>query len=74
MEERIIFNGSNEKTTDEYQNKNINNLNYFSFFEYAPIALWIEDFSKAKLFFEKKLKQHNTNSDTLLIQYPHYIA
>ena len=41
MKERIINNGSNDKSV---------NFNYFNFFEYAPIALWIEDFSKAKLF------------------------
>lgn len=45
MEERIVKNGSNE---------DIKNTTYFSFFEYAPIALLIEDFSQAKLFIEKK--------------------
>ena len=64
MKERIINNGSNDKSV---------NFNYFNFFEYAPIALWIEDFSKAKLFIEKKIKEQNTDLITLLNKNPHYI-
>ncbi|MBI9040918.1 PAS domain S-box protein [Lutibacter sp.] len=64
MKERIITNGSNDESL---------NFNYFNFFEYAPIALWIEDFSKAKLFIENKLKEHNTNLIDLLNKNPHLI-
>ncbi|WP_372745034.1 PAS domain S-box protein [Lutibacter sp.] len=61
MEERIVKNGSNE---------DIKNTTYFSFFEYAPIALFIEDFSQAKLLIEKKLKEYNTDLSTLLTKHP----
>lgn len=41
------------------QSKNIGlEEKYFSFFEHVPLALWIEDFSKVKTYFEK-LKHTN---------------
>ena len=64
MEERIIGNGSNEVTTT---------AQYYNFFEYAPIAIWVEDFSKAKQFIEKKLLEYNTNLTSLLQQNPELI-
>lgn len=32
---------------------------YFTFFEYAPIALWIEDFSEVKNYVEKEISENN---------------
>ncbi|MBP8792623.1 MAG: PAS domain S-box protein, partial [Lutibacter sp.] len=52
---------------------NIQNLDsnpYFTYFNNAPLALWIEDLSSAKSYLEIKAKEHNTDAKTYLIQNP----
>jgi PAS domain S-box-containing protein len=44
-----------------------NNQKYFNFFEHAPIALYIEDFSKLKEYVEEKAKENNVDLHTYLI-------
>ncbi|NEW80011.1 MAG: hypothetical protein GZ086_11430, partial [Gelidibacter sp.] len=39
----------------------LNNDLYFAFFEYAPISLWIEDFSKAKKHINELVANSNTD-------------
>ena len=41
---------------------------YYNFFEYAPVALYIEDFSRVKLFVEKKAKEANLTVESYLNQ------
>jgi len=41
-------------------NYSANTNTYFSFFEYAPIALVIEDFTETKKFINSKIKKNNT--------------
>lgn len=50
-------------------NKNL----YFTFFEQAPVALWVEDFSKAKLFIEKIANENNTDIKSFIEENPKYI-
>ncbi|MFD1293087.1 PAS domain S-box protein [Lutibacter holmesii] len=42
--------------------------NYFGFFEYAPIALYIEDFSEVKIFIDKKAKEANLDVENFLLK------
>lgn len=51
----------------------LNNDMYFTFFEQAPVALWVEDFSKAKLFVEKIAKENNTDVKSFIAENPKYI-
>ena len=46
---------------------------YFTFFEQAPVALWVEDFSKAKLFIEKIAKENNTDIKSFIAENPKII-
>ncbi|WP_456378890.1 PAS domain S-box protein [Lutibacter sp.] len=43
---------TNLQSKPKVTNKELKNK-YFSFFEHIPIALWIEDFSRVKTYFEK---------------------
>ena len=51
----------------------LNNDMYFTFFEQAPVALWVEDFSKAKLFVEKIAKENNIDVKSFIAENPKYI-
>ena len=51
----------------------LNNDMYFTFFEQAPVALWVEDFSKAKLFIEKIAKENNTDIKSFIAENPKII-
>jgi PAS domain S-box-containing protein len=46
---------------------------YFTFFEQAPVALWVEDFSKAKLFLEKNAKEKNIDIKSFIAENPKFI-
>ena len=71
-----------EKTMDANANKNttkantpeenisLSNNTYFTFFEQAPVALWVEDFSKAKLYIEKVAKENNNDIKSFLATNP----
>tara|TARA_R110001583_G_scaffold103863_3_gene251157 strand:- start:44375 stop:48454 length:4080 start_codon:yes stop_codon:yes gene_type:complete len=43
---------------------------YFTFFNHAPISLWIEDFSKVKQYAAKLAKEHNTTIKSFLQNNP----
>jgi PAS domain S-box-containing protein len=43
---------------------------YYNFFENAPVALYIEDFSKVKAYVEAKANESNLDIETYLIQNP----
>ena len=59
---------------ENFQEKTmLNNDMYFTFFEQAPVALWVEDFSKAKLFIEKIAKKNNTDVKSFIAENPKYI-
>ena len=68
MKERIVPNGSIKEAAAENEN-----LNYFTFFEDAPIAIWIEDFSEAKKEVAKKVAEKNTKIIDYLLENPDYI-
>jgi len=53
-------------TDSEYNNQFANNKKYFDFFEHAPVALFIEDFSKVKNYVEKEALKSNTDLQTYL--------
>ena len=62
-----------EKDTSKSNLSNSENSlqkSYFEFFEYAPIALFIEDFSKVKTFVEEEVKNADTDIETYLIENP----
>lgn len=46
------------------------NEKYFLFFEHSPISLWIEDFSKVKVYIDSIVKDNNTDIKTYLNKYP----
>jgi len=51
----------------------LNSDMYFTFFEQAPVALWVEDFSKAKLFLDKIAKENNTDIKSYIAENPKFI-
>lgn len=51
----------------------LDNGMYLTFFEQAPVALWVEDFSKAKLFIEKIAKENNTDVKSFIAENPKFI-
>ena len=53
------FTNSQSKLQDSNKTKLEIKNKYFRFFEYAPIALWIEDFSEVKNYVEKGIKESN---------------
>ena len=44
------------------------NKEYYNFFDYAPVALYIEDFSKVKKFIEEKANEANLCLESYLSQ------
>ncbi|MFO7674572.1 MAG: PAS domain S-box protein [Lutibacter sp.] len=61
----------NAKSQEE--NTLLSNNMYLTFFEQAPVALWVEDFSKAKLHLEKITKENNTNIKSYITDNPKFI-
>lgn len=49
------------KSMTPEEKSTLNNDLYFTFFEYTPISLWIEDFSKAKKHIDKLVANNNTD-------------
>jgi PAS domain S-box-containing protein len=65
-----------KKDADNSQFKDVSNTitnKYFSFFEYAPIALVIEDFSEAKKYISTIAHENNTNIETYINNNPKVI-
>ncbi|RXP64496.1 PAS domain S-box protein [Lutibacter sp. HS1-25] len=62
-----IENSKSSFYDSEQTNQQVNNKKYFEFFEHAPVALYIEDFSKLKAFVEEKAKENNLDLNTYLI-------
>ncbi len=56
------------QTQQEFNNK------YFTFFENAPIALMVEDFSKLKIYIEKVAKEHKTDVKSYITANPEVIS
>ncbi|SNR38126.1 PAS domain S-box-containing protein [Lutibacter agarilyticus] len=57
------------KITDTTHSSQFNqNKKYTNFFEYAPVALFIEDFSEVKSFIEKQAKEANLTIEVFLQQ------
>ncbi|MDO9037874.1 MAG: PAS domain S-box protein [Lutibacter sp.] len=61
----------NVKSQEE--NTLLSNNMYLTFFEQAPVALWVEDFSKAKLFLDKIAKENNTDIKSYIALNPKFI-
>lgn len=56
------------------QNQEVSNEKYVSFFENAPIALMVEDFSKLKIYIEKVVKEHKTDVKSYINANPDVIS
>ncbi|KUO67692.1 MAG: hypothetical protein APF83_05705 [Lutibacter sp. BRH_c52] len=52
------------------KNNSLVHKKYFTFFEYAPISLWIEDFSEVKKKIDVLVKEGNTNIKTFITENP----
>ncbi|MHB1108077.1 MAG: PAS domain S-box protein, partial [Lutibacter sp.] len=52
------------------KNNSLVHKKYFTFFEYAPISLWIEDFSEVKKKIDALVKEGNTNIKTFITENP----
>ena len=63
----------NSKVSNQRKITNISSEKYFNFFEHAPIALWIEDFSEAKKYMDSLIKKHNTNIKSYIKNNPDVI-
>ncbi|WP_457617538.1 PAS domain S-box protein, partial [Lutibacter sp.] len=50
------------------------NEKYFTFFENAPIALMVEDFSRLKVYIEKVVKRHKTDVKSYITANPEVIS
>ncbi|MDP3944770.1 MAG: PAS domain S-box protein [Lutibacter sp.] len=55
---------------DIMKNTSVVHKKYFTFFEYAPISLWIEDFSEVKKKIDALVKESNTNIKTFIAENP----
>lgn len=49
------------------------NEKHITFFENAPIALWIEDFSGVKKYLDKIVKEKNTNIKSFITKNPNFL-
>ncbi|AOW20959.1 PAS domain S-box protein [Urechidicola croceus] len=63
-------------TCSSHENENKSTLKamndkYFTFFEYAPIALWIEDFSSVKRYIDGIVQANNTTIPEFIEANPH---
>ncbi len=71
------INVANDKETDKVnalkENTSFSNDMYLKFFEEAPVALWVEDFSKAKLYIEKIAKENNIDAVSFITENPKFI-
>jgi len=64
----------NKMNTEELgKSNNVFNEKYELFFEYSPISLWIEDFSKVKSYLNKIAKESNLDINSYLSNYPKII-
>lgn len=68
MKEKDSLNPNN---ADDFEIEGKNK--YYDFFDYAPVALYIEDFSKLKNFVTEKAKECNLDLKSYLEKYPDYI-
>ncbi|WP_111707293.1 PAS domain S-box protein [Lutibacter citreus] len=62
---------------ENYFNSRESNIDfdkYFTFFENAPVSLWIEDFSKAKLYIDSLIKDCKTDIKTYINNNPQVIS
>ncbi|MDO9137102.1 MAG: PAS domain S-box protein [Lutibacter sp.] len=68
-------NADKEASNAKNQEKNtsLSHNMYLTFFEQAPVALWVEDFSKAKLYLEKIAKKNNTDVVSYISENPKFI-
>lgn len=55
---------------DAVKNNSVVDKKYFTFFENAPISLWIEDFSEVKKHIDALVKESNTDIKTYIINNP----
>lgn len=55
------------------ENTSLSNNPYITFFEQTPVALWVEDFSKAKLYIEKVALENNTDIKSFVSENPKII-
>ena len=46
---------------------------YLTFFEHAPVALWIEDFSKVKKYIDNVAKENNTDVKSYILANPNIV-
>ncbi len=67
------MNVPNSKNLQFEDNSSSNTDKYFSFFEYAPIALVIEDFTDAKKYISTIVKNNNTDLKTYIQKKPEII-
>lgn len=63
----------NANAGDAKENTMLSNNTYVTFFEQAPVALWVEDFSKAKFYIENIAKENNTDVKSFITKNPKFI-
>jgi PAS domain S-box-containing protein len=56
------------------KNNSVVDKKYFTFFENAPISLWIEDFSKVKKHIDALVKENNTDIKTYITGNPEILT
>ena len=66
-------NNNNSNTDSTVCNQYLNSDPYFSYFNMAPLAIWVEDLSIAKAYLEKKVLEHATNVETYLLENPEIV-
>lgn len=64
---------STKKIIEKGFQPSVQSIKYQTFFENAPIALWIEDFSKAKRFIDKLATKNSTTVPQYIINHPEII-
>ncbi len=64
------MNPTNTVQKDAMKNNSVVDKKYFTFFENAPISLWIEDFSEVKKRIDALVKESNTDIKTYIINNP----
>ncbi len=64
------MNPKNTVQKDTMKNISVVDKKYFTFFENAPISLWIEDFSEIKKHIDSLVKESNTDIKTYITNNP----
>ena len=69
-----MYRSHEDMNEDALKNNSVVDKKYFTFFENAPISLWIEDFSEVKKHIDALVKESNTDIKTYITDNPEILT